>query len=66
MWTQLKNCRVGDKIKAVFLNNLDPADPRDTDWHTIYELNAQGGQYYVAVERWGGRLMRGDTEVFKK
>lgn len=65
MWTQLKNCREGDLIKAYFLGNSDPSDPSDYNWHTIKTISANSdGSYYVAIEGFKGTSFYGTEDVY--
>lgn len=67
MWTELKNCRAGDYIKASFLGNRDPADPSDYNWHLIYELSKKSnGRYYASIEGWKGAEVYGIEDVYVK
>lgn len=67
MWTELRNCRVGDYIKASFLGNTDPSDASDYNWHQIYEISAKSnGRYYVAIEGWKGGEVYGTEDVYLK
>lgn len=67
MWTELRYCSVGDRIKASFLGNSDPADSRDHNWHEIYAMEEKTrGEYYVAIEGWRGGFVDGNKDVYKQ
>lgn len=67
MWTELRNCRVGNLIKAYFLGNKEPDSPTDFNWHEIYKLEKKSnGKYYAAIEGWGGNEVYGTEDVFVK
>lgn len=67
MWTELKNCRAGDYIKAYFLGNRDPSDSSDYNWHQIYEIYEKpNGHYYAKIEDWRGDEVYGSEDVYVK
>lgn len=67
MWTELKNCKKGDLIKATFLGNKDPEELHDYNWHEIYAIERKtNGKYYVAIEGWRGDEVYGSEDVFRK
>lgn len=66
MWTELRECRVGDYIKAWFLGDKDP-EGECYGWHEIFEIERKSnGKYYVAIEGWRGGEVYGTEDVFVK
>lgn len=68
MKTELRYCREGDYIKALFLGNNDPEDPNDLNWHQIYQIEKKDeGRYFVAIKGWGSKSdFSGSETVVKK
>ena len=65
MWKELRDCHVGDYIKATFLGNRDPADSADKNWHQIYQLELKSnGKCYAAIEGFGGKELYGTEDVY--
>lgn len=55
--TQVKNLAKGDYIRSYHLCG-------DEEWHRVFEVEDKGGgKVYLAIEKVGGRIVLGNTEV---
>lgn len=66
MWTTLENCCEGDYIRAYFLGDSDIDSSSNYTWHKIYTLEKKSnGDYYAAIEGFGGRILSRLSDVYK-
>lgn len=58
MKVTVKDLKVGDLIKASFLN--------DNQWHEVLAIKIQSNGVYLAVEGFKGEIFSADREVEKQ